>query len=71
MQARLEIQRFPVARILIAFGVLAALLIGLQLVYALKAATVITTPGKVLVVDSQSSAAYDSPCVFVGDVKAC
>ncbi|OLB99421.1 MAG: hypothetical protein E6I12_11725 [Chloroflexi bacterium] len=71
MQARLEIQRFPVARILIAFGVLAALLIGLQLGYALKAATVITTPGKVLVVDSQSSAAYDSPCVFVGDVKAC
>src|SRR5437899_9267664 len=48
MQARLEIQRFPVAHILIAFGVLAALLIGLQLGYALKAATVITTPGKVL-----------------------
>jgi len=71
MQARLEVQRFSVARILIAFGVAAALLIGLQLGYALKAATVITAPGRVVVVSAQSSAPADNRCVFVSHVKQC
>jgi hypothetical protein len=71
MQARLEVQRFSVARILIAFGVAVALVIGLQLGYALKATTVITAPGKVVVVSAQSSAADDNRCTFVNHVKAC
>ena len=70
MQARLEIQRFSVVRILVAFGVAAALLIGLQLGYALKATTVISGPSRVVVVSAQPSAQDDNRCVFINRVKA-
>ena len=68
MQARLEIQRFSVVRILVAFGVAAALLIGLQLGYALKATTVISGPSRVVVVSAQPSAQDDNRCVFINRV---
>ena len=71
MQARLEIQRCSVVRILVAFGVAAALLIGLQLGYALKATTVISGPSRVVVVSAQPSAQDDNRCVFINRVKAC
>ena len=71
MQARLEVQRFSVTRLLIAFGVAAALVIGLQLGYALKATTVVSGPSRVIVVSSQPSTQDDNRCFFVNHVKAC
>jgi hypothetical protein len=71
MQARLEIRRFPVTLVLIAFGLAAALLVGLQLGYALRAAPALGTPtGKVIVVTTQPLPSQD-PCVFVNRVKEC
>lgn len=64
MQASLEVRRFSVARVLIAFGVAAALLIGLQLGYALKATTVVPGASHVVVVTSQPAPADDSNCYF-------
>ena len=71
MQARLELKRFSVVRILIAFGVAAALLIGLQLGYALKATTVVSGPSRVIVVSSQPAPQDDNKCFFVNRVKEC
>jgi hypothetical protein len=71
MQARLELRRFSAVRILVAFGVAAALVIGLQLGYALKATTVVTGPSRVIVVSSQPSAQDDNHCYFINRVKQC
>ncbi len=71
MQARLELRRFSVARILVAFGVAAALLIGLQLGYALKATSVVSGPTRYVVVSPQSAPADDDKCRFVDRIKVC
>jgi len=70
MQASLEIRRFSVGRILVAFGVAVALVLGLQLGYALRATTVVSGPSKVVVVGSQPLA-DDNSCVFIDQHKNC
>ena len=71
MQASLQVRRFSVARVLIAFAVAAALLIGLQVGYALKATTVVTSPSRVVVVTSQPAQADDSKCYLVDRPTLC
>ena len=70
MQASLEIRRFSLARILVAFGVAVALVLGLQLGYALKVTTVVSGSSKVVVVSSQPLA-DDNSCVFINHRKSC
>ena len=71
MQARLELRRFSVTRILVAFGIAAALLIGLQLGYALKATTVVSGPTRVVLVSPQPAPADDNKCFFIDHIKVC
>ena len=70
MQASLGIRRVSVSRILVAFGVALALVLGLQLGYALKASTVISGPAKVVVVTTQPPA-DDNSCIVIDGHKSC
>jgi hypothetical protein len=70
MQASLEIRRFSVTRILVAFSVAVALALGLQLGYVLKATTIVSGPSKVVVVSSQPLA-DDNSCFFINRQKSC
>lgn len=71
MQARLEIRRFPVTLVAIAFAVAVALLFGLGIGYALKSTVVTTAPARVLVLGSQSSTSGDDSCVWINHHKGC
>jgi hypothetical protein len=71
MGISLELRRFPGTFIVAAFGVVLALLLGLELGYVLKATVVTTVPGKVVDVAAQPTTPEEDRCIFVNHYKQC
>jgi hypothetical protein len=73
MQTRLEISRFPSILLVFVFAVVAALVLGGALGYALKPSSVIAGPGHVtyLPISQLTSSGANDPCVFVDKQKQC
>ena len=66
MQAQLAMTRFPTNVVRLAVALLAAVLLGAALGYALKPATIVAGPNRPLVIQ-----AGDYSCQFVDKHKAC
>jgi hypothetical protein len=72
MQARLEIRRFPSMLVALIVAAVAALVIGAALGFAVKPATFVTGPERVVVVSSDTSGSSSAnDCTFVGHHKYC
>jgi hypothetical protein len=70
MQARLEIRRSPFALIVIVFVITAALVLGAAMGYALKGATLVGGPARIVVVQPTSDPGTDA-CLRINNHKAC
>jgi hypothetical protein len=73
MQARLTINRLPSILVAIVFALVAALLLGGALGYALKPVSTAAGPARVIVIPSTNlgNPAMDERCVFVDKQKQC
>jgi len=72
MQARLEIRRFPSMLVALIVAAVAALVIGAALGFAVKPATFVSGPERVVVVSSDTSGSSSAnDCIFAGHHKSC
>jgi hypothetical protein len=73
MQARLEIRRFPSMLVALIVAAVAALVIGAALGFAVKPATFVSGPTRVVVVSTGTTSSNPSAdsCVFVNHHKYC
>ena len=72
MQARLEIRRFPSMLVALIVAAVAALVIGAALGFAVKPATLVSGPERVVVVSSDTSGSSSAnDCTFAGHHKYC
>ena len=72
MQARLEIRRLPSTLVAIVLAALMALVLGAALGYAVKPATVVTSPAHVVYFPaSQVDNSVGSDCIYTNKHKAC
>jgi hypothetical protein len=73
MQARLEIRRFPSMLFALIVIAVAALVLGAAFGYAIKPATFVSGPARVVVVSNDSSGSHPSAdsCVVFNGHKTC
>jgi hypothetical protein len=73
MQTRIAINRFPSTLVAIIFALAAALVLGGALGYALKPASMITSPARVIVLPATGlgNPTVDDRCVWADKQKQC